>query len=283
VAAVYAFVHIDKTGGTTLTSVLRRSFGTGHCDIRLPLAKRRVDGREHLASIEAADLRRVKRLYRNLSGIAGHNVKAYADLEAECPSISYFTVLRDPAARFRSHFLNRGKAYDAEAFDRWSSNPRVHNWQTRMIAGEANARKAIDLLSGRFGFVGVTERFDESLLMLGQWLCAAGFRAEYRRLNQLSDKRRPHDIARQKCQLEYLNSDRIRARIQEMNSEDQQVYDFVTATVYPRQVAAFAGDLEAELREFQRRNERVGRLRESMRSRFVRNYVYKPLLHCYAI
>jgi hypothetical protein len=40
---MYAFVHIEKTAGSCLNTILRRSFGMRHCDIRLPLAKRRSE------------------------------------------------------------------------------------------------------------------------------------------------------------------------------------------------------------------------------------------------
>jgi hypothetical protein len=63
--------------------------------------------------------------------------------------------------------------------------------------------------------------------------------------------------------------------------EDQKVYDFVTSTLYPRQRASYAGDLEIDAQQFQQQNQRIGILKEPMQSRLVRNYVYKPLLHCY--
>jgi len=113
---MYAFVHIDKTGGTTLTSILRRSFGTRHCDIRLPLAKRRLDGPNHRSSVEAADLIRVSSIYRDLRGISGHNVKAYSDLQAARSDIRFITILRDPVARFRSQFLNRSRNHSTDGF-----------------------------------------------------------------------------------------------------------------------------------------------------------------------
>lgn len=280
---MYAFVHIEKTAGSTLNTILRRSFGTRHCDIRLPLAKRGGDRHDQRACVEAADLRRVRRLYRNLRGIAGHNVKPYADLAAECAEIRFFTILRDPARRFRSHFLNRAEGHSREAFDRWISQSWVHNWQTKMIAGEPSAAKAIELIGARFGFVGLTERFDESLVLLGQWLGEPGFRAEYRSVNQLSEKRRPRDAARQQSDMSYLDSAAVRARIAEVNAEDQKVYDFVAATIYPRQLAAHPGDLESELRALEQQNCGAGRLAEPMWGRFMRNYIYKPLLHCYAL
>jgi hypothetical protein len=279
---MYAFVHIDKTAGTTLNNILRRSLGTRHCDIRLPIAKRRDDGRDHRGVVEAADLRRVRRLYRNLRGIAGHNVKAFADLASECPQIQFFTVLRDPVSRFRSHFLNRSGRYAREDFERWTDSPWVQNWQTRMIAGEPSAEKAIDLLESRFGFVGLTEKFDESLVLLGHWLREPGFQAEYRPLNQLAHKTRPRDIARQQTDTSYLKTDAALRRMQQANAEDQKVYDYVTSTVYVRQVADYPGDLSADVRSLQRRHETAERLVEPVASSLMRNYVYKPLLHCRA-
>src|SRR5262245_10683468 len=171
---MYAFVHIDKTGGTTLTSILRRSFGIRHCDIRLPLAKRRLDGSNHRCCIEAADLVRVERIYRNLRGISGHNVKAYSNLQSVRRNLRFFKIFRDPEDRFRSHFLNRATCHSVAGFEQWVDDEMMHDWQTKMIAGEANAQKAIDLLKTRFDFVWLTERYDEGLVMLNQWLGDSG-------------------------------------------------------------------------------------------------------------
>lgn len=277
---MYAFVHIEKTAGSTLLSILRRSFGTRHCDIRLPLAKRTSEDRDHRALVDAADLRRVRRLYRNLRGISGHNVKPHANLADECPEIRYITILRDPLVRFRSHFLNRGPGHTREDFDRWTSSAWVQNWQTKMIAGEPNAEKAIELIATRFGFVGLTERFDESLVLLNHWFNEPDFNPHYRPVNRLRDKRRPRDVARQQYDMSYLESDVAIERMREVNAEDQKVYDFVTSTIYPRQHAAHPGDLEAEVRALERANKEIDELVESLASRFLRNYVYKPLLHC---
>lgn len=278
---MYAFVHIEKTAGTTLNTILRRSFGTRHCDIRLPLAKRRHDRRDQKSLVEADDLRRVSNLYRNLRGIAGHNVKAYANLRAEFPEIQFITMLREPAARFRSHFLNRALGHTPAAFDQWISGEWVHNWQTKMIAGELNAQKAIDLIASRFGFVGLTERFDESLLMLGQWLNEPEFRAEYRPVNCMSEKRRPRDAEREKSDMSYLSSLETRARIAEANAEDHKVYDYVVSMVFPKQVAAYSGNLQADVCELREQNRAVRRLAEPFFGGFMRNFIYKPLLHCH--
>jgi Sulfotransferase family len=276
---MYAFAHIDKTAGSTLKSILRRSFGTRHCDVRVPMAKRPRDGYDHRAVIDVDDIRRVQRVYRNLRGIAGHNVKIYEGLQERCPDLRFFTVLREPVARFRSHFLNRGVSFERSDFDRWSSTPWLQNWQTRMIAGEPSAEKAIKLLSNQYGFVGLTERFDESVLLLGQWLKEPGFRPEYRRVNQYGHKGRPQEAARRLATTTYLDTDEVRAWMREVNTEDLKVYDYVTATLFPKQIAAYEGSLESDVHEFRERQQATEPPVEPLASRILRNYVYKPLSH----
>jgi hypothetical protein len=149
-----------------------------------------------------------------------------------------------------------------------------------MIAAEPNAEKAIEVLSTRIGFAGLTERFDESLMMLRQWLQEPGFCPEYRRVNQYIKKGTAAELARKREATKYLDSDSVRSQMQELNAEDQQVYDYVAETVFPQQIAAHRGDLAAELCEFQQRQQSVTSLAESVWSRFVRGYIYKPLAHC---
>jgi hypothetical protein len=188
-------------------------------------------------------------------------------------------MLRDPVSRFRSHFLNRSAAYARVDFDRWVLENWVHNWQTKMIAGEPNAEKATELLITRFGFIGLTERFDESIAMLGRWLQEPGFRAEYRRVNQYSQKGSPQEAAKKREGTQYLHTDAVRFRMLEVNREDQKVYDHVASVVFPQQVAAYNGCLAADVLELRRRLQTAGPLTESLWSRTVRNYVYKPLTH----
>ena len=280
---MYAFIHIEKTGGSTLTTILRRSFGTRHCDIRLPLAKRRYHSRVQRACIDLADLQRVQLLYRNLCGIAGHFVTPYSELARQCPELRYFAFVRDPVARYRSHFLNRSLSHTEQAFDEWTASAWSQNWQTRMIAGEPNAEKAIEIIEQRVGFIGLTERFDESVVMLGDWLGEPSFRGEYRPANQLKKKRRPRDVAREQTDMRYLKTDRALARMAEVNAEDQKVYDYVTSTVFPRQVAALREALPAKVAALQQRCHDAGLLMESLWANFYRNFVYEPLVRCHAM
>jgi hypothetical protein len=275
---MYAFVHIDKTAGRTVRAVLQRSFGAGHCEIRTPYARRPADPNDRSVYVTADDLRRVRRIYRRLRGIAGHNVKPYSDLETAAPGIRYCTFLRDPVRRYLSHYKNKAGTYGRGDFERWARLESMHDFQTRTLAGEANAQKAIDLLATRVGFVGLTESFDESLLMLGQWLGASDFRPEYRAVNRLEDKQRARDAERARADLSYLEEPAVRDRLQAMNALDQQVYDFVVRELEPRQRAAYRGDLRADASALAERNRRVTDWNEPLSGRLLRNWVYKPAL-----
>jgi len=258
--------------------VLRNSLGTGHCEIRTPYARRPADPNDRSVYVTGDDLRRVRRVYRDLRGIAGHNVRPYSDLETACPDIRYFTFLRDPVKRWLSHYKNKALSYGREDFDRWASAAWTHDFQTRTFAGEANAQKAIELLSSRVRFVGLTEFFDESLLMLGQWLREPAYRPEYRAVNQLAEKSRSRDVAREQADLRYLEEPGVRDRLREINAVDQQVYDFAVREIFARQRASYAGDLAADVAALRQRNERLTEWREPLSSRLLRNWVYKPAL-----
>jgi len=275
---VYAFVHIDKTGGRTVRAVLRNSLGAGHCEIRTPYARRPADPNDRSVWVTAADLHRVRRIYRGLRGIAGHNVKPYSDLQAEAPELRYFTFLRDPVKRWLSHYKNKAGSYGREDFARWADGGWTHDFQTRTLAGEADADEAIALLERQVGFVGLTEAFDESLLMLGQWLGEPGYRPEYRAVNQLADKSRRRDEARAHTDLAYLEEPAVRARLAEINAVDQQVYDWAVRERFARQRAAYRGDLAADVAELRRRNAALTEWDEPLSSRLLRNWIYKPAL-----
>jgi hypothetical protein len=275
---LYAFTHIDKTAGRTVRAVLQRSFGAGHCEIRTPYARRPADRNDRSVHVTADDLRKVRRIYRRLRGVAGHNVKPYSDLERAAPGIRYFTFLRDPVRRYLSHFKNKAGTYGREDFERWAAAQWTHDFQTMTLAGEANVQKAIDLLAGRLGFVGFTEDFDESLLMLGEWLGEPDFRPEYRPVNRLVDKQRERDLVREHSDLGYLDEPAVRDRLMEMNAIDQQVYDFAAREFLARQRRSYAGDLAVDVAALRERNEQITDWDEALSSRLLRNWVYKPAL-----
>ena len=72
--------------------------------------------------------------------------------------------------------------------------------------------------------------------------------------------------------MSYLDTAEVRARIQAANAEDQRVYDFVKPRCYPRQLAAYRGNLAADLQEFQRQKDELpANCASLLRGRLMRN------------
>ena len=234
-----AVVHIHKTAGTTLAGVLKHANGGTHCDV---LAE---DPQAPFFSAE--DLRHLRRFYPRLRSILGHDVRAYSDLETVVPGIDWVAFMREPLTRTASHYQ-----YDFQVggvdlpFEEWVSHDAVCDRQTRIIAGPGGtAGEAIDLL-GRFALVGLTERFDESLVMLGR-------KVGLRDLRYARKWVAPRDDIKKAL----LANPETREMLAAVNREDLAVYEHVLQEIYPKQKAEYGIGLDDDVAEFRRRNQGV--------------------------
>ena len=179
---MYAFIHIAKTAGTTLTSILRRSFGWRHFDDRI------LD-----RPMVARDLSRLRMAMPQVASLAGHGIRPHLDLHLAEPGLRYFTFLRDPIERAISCFQfvaathpnYRDQAYTNSNLREWFFRhiESDHNCQTRHLAGDANAALAVEILNQRVGFVGLVSQFEDSLRMLQAWMKDQHLDIRYQSLN----------------------------------------------------------------------------------------------------
>jgi len=232
-----AVVHIHKTAGTTLASVFKRGFGGAHCDVHAE--------DPGSAFLSAADLTRMRRRwYPRLKSVLGHDVRIYSDLESAVEEIKWVTFLRNPVRRTISHYqydLQRG-GVDLP-FEEWATHDAVSNRMTRQIAGpDGTADQAIDLM-GRFAFVGVTERFDESLVLMQERLGLPDIRYGRKWVA-------PSDDTKERL----LTNPEAVALVESVNQHDLALWDHVMAEVYPKQQAEFGPGLKTATSWFQRRN-----------------------------
>ncbi len=236
-----AFVHIEKTAGTTVQRILQQSFGTRHCDVH-------GWGRGwsiHEDYFSADDLHRTRRLY-NLRCIAGHGVKPYSDLETLDPGILYFTFLRDPLERCASHYQHLVQWLGhTQPFEEWIRNHRYRNFQVRKLTGREDADRAIEILRNKLRFVGLVEHFDESIIMLKKRFADYPLNIAYRKRNVARD-------ATLKARV--LNDPGCHEALLDGNREDLKLYAFVTSSLFPEQKTAYGETLDADVRAFRAAN-----------------------------
>lgn len=168
------FLHIPRTGGTTLTRIARRQFRPDQVYV--------IDSTEPARS--AAALSSLPPFVRDrLSLIAGH---ASFGVHRHVGAGQYFTLIRDPVGRVLSHYryaqqrfehplhepalqMSLGEMVEA---DLWRD---LSNGQCRALAGEWDfptqdqpetvLERARSNLADHFVLWGLTERFAETLLM----------------------------------------------------------------------------------------------------------------------
>lgn len=160
------FLHIPKTGGVTLRHVLRDQYGP----------ERTVIVRGRLVS---PDLEPLQHLDGRVAAICGHF--AFGIHQRIQRSAAYLTMLRDPIERTVSHFLYErrnpqpGTSPPSDLFSFVEERALAANIHTRLIGGSIDGVDGpvdgytLDTAKrrlGRFAVVGLTDRYDESLLLM---------------------------------------------------------------------------------------------------------------------
>lgn len=277
-----ALVHVEKTGGKTIGRMMRREYGTRHCDVQAwrggPV-------------FGAADYRRLRWLYPRLRSISGHAVRPYSDLADAQPAVRYYSILRHPLERCAAHYnmqvVLMGKTVP---FAEWIREPRYRNRQTCYLAGSDDADAAIETIRHKLFFVGLSHHYDESILILQKRIADPRIQLDFPRYESqgagrwrrlvFADpayKRFPDDqIARR-----ILADPTERALLEEANRSDLRVFEFVEREVFPRQIEEYGASFAADLAAFKARRERGMASPSWLLNRLKRNLVYKPALWAY--
>jgi hypothetical protein len=257
---MYAFIHMDKTGGTTVKWMLRSSFGVRHCDVE--------SWRSQDIPFLASDLRCLRRLYPGLKSIAGHHVVPYVDLAQACPEIQFFTLLRDPLKRCASFFQYIVQTADKDCvFEDWIQTAVVRDAQTQKIAGTVDVDAAIQMIQEKGIFVGLTESFDESMLLLKTLF-----------INSLNIFYIPMNVARNSALANsLLTSEGTSRMLRDANRADLELYEYVKREIYPSYRRAYGNRLSQDVLSY-RQNQIGLDARNVMLNRLYRNLIYKPAL-----
>ena len=261
------FIHINKTAGRTVRYVLRSSFGARHCDVE-PWHSRWTG-----PPFATRDLPRLRKLYPKLESIAGHRLRGFVDLQEKGTEFRYFTFMREPlktcASRFQYNVQYRGKK--DLAFEDWIQRDWPRNHQTRMIAGVADVDEAIRIIQTKPVYVGLTERFDESMMLL-KALMANNLNIDYQRVNVARDNALAKSL---------LSTERTRQMLIDANQSDLALYDYVRHVAYPTQQREYGPSLESDMADFQQARGSNFNYWNLTASRLKQYLLYRPLLHLY--
>ncbi|HSF18507.1 MAG TPA: hypothetical protein VLK65_23465 [Vicinamibacteria bacterium] len=218
--SLVAFTHITRTGGNSLIHVLRYNYFLRCCDVR-PLS------RDSGGVFGPEDMIKIWRINPLVECIVGHAVRPNDDLDAAFPGIRYITLLRDPAERYVSQYLQHLAKRGYLPFEHFLKKDRA-NRQTRFIAGAEDLSAAKQILAERYLAVGVSDQFDEFLVLLSKKLAPRFVAPSYRIVNVSSNEQAKQRILA-----------RHRDRILETQRLDTELYNFVRFELFAREKARF--------------------------------------------
>jgi hypothetical protein len=253
---IYLFIHIDKTAGRSFNFILRRNFGKDLVAL-YNLRRRRF--------LNEAEMKAIATLYPRARCVSSHHLS--------CPipdpgddNVEYRTMafLRDPADRVLSTYFfqaghrdrNKGpefhmprlmehidhvneKEYE-ESSGEWAS---FANLQTYFLDRDYDVERAKKRMGEQLFFVGVTERFEESVLILR------------RKFQQLGVNFRIHYVQRNvggRLDAGRYLSREVYDKVMEMNRMDQRLHAHANHLL-DREIEIYGDRFQSDLADFKRK------------------------------
>ena len=254
------FLHLAKTGGRTLDTVFRNTYGAAYVQAepwRPPHPMGWGDGEFILPTYDPDDVRRLLRLCPWARAVGGHPLTLWSGAHT-VRRVRYVAFLREPVSRGASHYQyhvnTNADPLDWDAWCRWREH---HNHQARYFDHDGDPQRAIAAIEENNVFVGLLERFEESLLLLKK-LVAPELHLAYQRRNTAES----NDLARS------LKEDPVRReQLREMYAADLPLYQWVHEVLWPRYEQAYGPTLAADAarlkadpgRDFRCWHDRAGR------------------------
>jgi hypothetical protein len=236
------FIHIEKASGSTLHHIFRNNFLSYISTT--PFKVWTNEPQNALKQEEMALL--CGKWLGHTKGIGGHNTRCFLEYEAVVSGeVQYVTFLREPISRYISHYNHqkfvKGLDWTKDSF---FEEARFSNFMTKKIAGKEDVDLAKRYLSEKFAFIGLTEHFNESLLLMKDALHMPQFDIRYQKKNETPAK----------MVKETFDEDML-SKVRERNLLDIELYRYAREEIYPRYLDRYQTDLAKDLQVFEAENQ----------------------------
>ena len=262
-----AFVHLEKTGGTSLINTLRQNYPFGHCDI-IP----RDQSRD---LIEEDDLVRAEKVTLKLISLSGHSIRPWLDLGSFGEKLAFYTLLRNGTDRYISEYFHDSvRRGFSDGFEAWLDYEERWNFQTRALAGQMDLDAAKAILRERMSVVGILEDFPSFVKHVSTLFLPRPFNSSYEHLNRRGQKK--GQVRGKAAPVEHIPEPLRRAAAQR-NELDNALYAWARDELLPAQRARLAETLAspAFATSVEKHRIRFPALRRRLYTAY-RNLVYKP-------
>lgn len=268
-----AFIHVAKTGGQSIETMLANSFGARYSTAP-EWARQKIretdDSGFVVPKFQSDDLRRLIRLCPWTRCVGGHPVTLWSGFEDVVPT-TWFSMIREPLKRGASHYQYNlhDETGRPRLWDEWVQWPVHHDHQVKMFSPVGKAHDAIERIVANDVFVGLTEHFDESLVILEK-LVVPGLNISYRRTNTATDNTCAREVLADANKVEQLKA---------MYSEEILLHEFIVNEHYPRFRREYGSTLEADVERYRQNRERNFDRWRYWQSRLNYHLILRPSLH----
>lgn len=257
---MYLFIHIPKTAGTTFSSLLRRNFKDKYI---------RIYGLKKIGFFSDAEMKSLATFFPTVKCISAHKFTCpipQPDKESGSDGVyKLITFLREPVDRVVSNYLfvkKRAKKGVKPQFtemsfrdyfewekrksfgDSGSKWEYLGNMQAYILGRDYNLEETKRRMRENFFFIGVSERFEESLLILRKKFKKEGinFKINYFKKNVAGGRKKAK---------EFLSSADYNL-VAENNKLDKEVHNYANFLL-DEEIKKYGLDFKADLKRFRRK------------------------------
>lgn len=232
-----------KTAGTTLNYIFRNNYKYNYVAVNKEFTQKK--------------LKRLLSINKNIKVISGHSLRSNDLYQLAYLDIKYITFFRNPIDRYISHF-NHSKLLGANenTLEERLKNIGENDYQTKFVLGAKNLRernfvagvnelrKAKKIIKNDYTFVGLVEKFDDSLVLMKKILNIEDLNIRYEKKN-VSQKNENTNIDLK---------EHIKKEIIEANKIDYQLHKFVSNEIFNLQIEKYGMQFQEDLKNFKNEN-----------------------------